>query len=141
MANGPTDINKPQYRASFEYIRSLDGLRAVAILIVIAFHFGLSRIVPGEFGVTLFFFISGFLITCLLLAEAAEGGISIGLFYVRRFLRLAPPLFLMVIVVLRHQFFTSYTHRCSAASFLNLSPSRFVAEHPARFNMAPTWTC
>jgi len=82
------------------YIPALDGLRAVAIIIVIASHFGLSGMVPGEFGVTLFFFISGFLITRLLLAEMrASGKFSIGRFYIRRFLRLGPPLFLVIATV------------------------------------------
>ena len=65
--------------------------------IVLAAHFGLSRQVPGGFGVTLFFFISGMLITRLLLAEkAATGGIAVGRFYLRRMLRLYPALLVAV---------------------------------------------
>jgi peptidoglycan/LPS O-acetylase OafA/YrhL len=81
----------------FKYIPELDGLRAVAILIVIASHFGAGSIIPGNFGVTLFFFISGFLITSLLEVEVIENRhISIRDFYTRRFLRLAPALVTML---------------------------------------------
>ena len=73
------------------YIPALDGLRAVAILLVVASHAGLDRVVPGAFGVTLFFFISGYLITRQLLGSlAARGRIGLGGFYLRRVLRLAP---------------------------------------------------
>ena len=73
------------------YNPSLDGLRAVSIGLVLAAHAGLSRIVPGGLGVTIFFAVSGFLITTLLVDEhAATGRIRFGRFYARRLLRLAP---------------------------------------------------
>ena len=85
--------------AKFGYIPGLDGMRAIAVLIVMIAHFGLSHIIPGGFGVTVFFFISGFLITRLLLAENDKnGGIGLKNFYVRRFLRLLPALYFMLIV-------------------------------------------
>ena len=84
--------------ARFGYIPGLDGLRALAVLIVIAAHFGLGHIVPGGFGVTVFFFISGFLITRLLIAErASQGQIHLQNFYLRRLLRLVPALVFMVV--------------------------------------------
>lgn len=85
--------------AKFGYIPGLDGLRAIAVLIVLIAHAGWYHIIPGGFGVTVFFFISGFLITRLLLAETDKDG-QIGLknFYIRRFLRLLPALFAMVLV-------------------------------------------
>lgn len=74
-------------------IPSLDGIRAVSILIVFASHAGVSRLIPGGFGVTVFFFLSGFLITSLLIGEHDRyGSISIKGFYLRRIVRLAPPL-------------------------------------------------
>lgn len=77
------------------YIPSLDGLRTVSIGIVFAAHAGLGRVVPGGFGVTIFFFISGFLITTLLCREQDRyGSISFRAFYLRRLLRLTPPLVL-----------------------------------------------
>ncbi|UIN23369.1 acyltransferase family protein [Herbaspirillum frisingense] len=80
-------------------IASLDGWRAVAIIIVAASHAGLGKIVPGGLGVTIFFFLSGYLITTLLLREyAASGAINIKHFYLRRLLRLTPPLLLVLVV-------------------------------------------
>lgn len=86
--------------ASFAYLPPIEGLRGLAILLVLVSHLGLGNVVPGGFGVTLFFFISGFLITRLLIAEHKKNGsISVGRFYLRRFIRLAPALLLMVACV------------------------------------------
>src|SRR5271165_141079 len=76
---------------------SLDGLRAVAILAVVLYH-AAGRIFPGGWsGVDVFFVLSGFLITTLLRREIeATGGISFSKFYVRRALRLAPALALLL---------------------------------------------
>lgn len=80
-------------------IPGLDGLRAVSILLVMLSHSGLSHVVPGVFGVTIFFFISGFLITTLMLAEhRAQGRIAAGPFYLRRLIRLYPPLIVSIAV-------------------------------------------
>lgn len=74
-------------------VPALDGLRAISVLIVMVSHSGLGWIVPGGFGVTLFFFISGFIITTLLLREQTKAGrIDVGSFYVRRAFRLYPAL-------------------------------------------------
>jgi peptidoglycan/LPS O-acetylase OafA/YrhL len=82
------------------YIPAIDGMRAVAILLVISSHLGADRLVPGGFGVTLFFFISGYLITHLMIGECSKNGsISIRRFYLRRFLRLMPALVVMITVV------------------------------------------
>ncbi len=80
-------------------IAGLDGLRAVAVLLVILSHYGFNREVPGALGVTVFFFLSGYLITTLLLRETAEyGRLKKKDFYVRRFLRLSPELFCLLIM-------------------------------------------
>lgn len=77
------------------HIPSLDGLRAVSILLVLTSHAGLSYLIPGGFGVTVFFFLSGFLITSLLTREYdRHEQIAFGAFYLRRLLRLGPPLLL-----------------------------------------------
>jgi peptidoglycan/LPS O-acetylase OafA/YrhL len=69
---------------------ALDGVRAVSVLIVIIYHFGLQS-VPGDLGVAAFFVLSGFLITWLLLKEEGETGrISLRNFYRRRVLRIFP---------------------------------------------------
>ena len=76
-----------------EAIPSLDGIRAISVLIVVLGHSGLQALVPGGFGVTIFFFLSGYLISTLMLAEQEHtGGINIPYFYARRVFRLMPPL-------------------------------------------------
>lgn len=79
------------------HIASLDGLRAVAILIVFLSHAGLSHVVPGLFGVTVFFFLSGYLITTLLRMECdRHGGANLRQFFLRRTLRILPPFYLVL---------------------------------------------
>lgn len=74
-------------------IPSLDGWRALAISIVLLSHAGFGNLIPGGLGVTIFFFLSGYLITLLLIREmTASGTISLKSFFMRRFLRLMPPL-------------------------------------------------
>ena len=71
-------------------VPSLDGLRAISISLVLLGHF-VDKAIPGGLGVYVFFVISGFLITRLLLAEqAATGTVSLKMFYVRRICRLYP---------------------------------------------------
>jgi peptidoglycan/LPS O-acetylase OafA/YrhL len=76
----------------------IQGLRAVAVILVVAFHAGLP--LPGGYvGVDVFFVISGFVITAMLLRETlATGRISLKSFYIRRFRRLTPALSVMVAV-------------------------------------------
>jgi peptidoglycan/LPS O-acetylase OafA/YrhL len=77
------------------YIPALDGIRGIAFLLVFVSHAGLDRIVPGGFGVTVFFFLSGYLITTLLRMEAAKTGtISLKKFYIRRARRILGPLYI-----------------------------------------------
>jgi len=75
-------------------VPELDGLRAIAVLPVMALHFSyLHWVVGGYLGVDLFFVLSGFLITSLLLAEEArDASVSLRRFYARRALRILPPL-------------------------------------------------
>jgi peptidoglycan/LPS O-acetylase OafA/YrhL len=78
-------------------IPSLDGLRAVAFTFVFLAHAGLSHVVPGAFGVTVFFFLSGFLITTLMRLEyETSKRISFKHFYLRRVLRIFPPFYLVL---------------------------------------------
>lgn len=76
------------------HIPSLDGIRAVSFLFVFLAH-GVTERIPGGFGVTVFFFLSGYLITTLLRMEYAKrGSISLRNFYLRRVLRIFPPLYI-----------------------------------------------
>lgn len=80
-------------------IPSLDGIRAVSVILVVLSHSGYGAVLPGGLGVTIFFFLSGYLITTLLIAEHERTGtISISQFYVRRILRLFPPLIVTLFI-------------------------------------------
>jgi peptidoglycan/LPS O-acetylase OafA/YrhL len=82
-------------------VPQLDGLRAAAVLAVMLEHSGIAIGRGGLFGVDVFFVLSGFLITGVLLGEhRARGRISLRRFYVRRWLRLYPALVVMVIVLM-----------------------------------------
>jgi len=76
----------------FDYRPEIDGLRAVAVLSVILFHADFAWASGGFVGVDVFFVISGFLITSLILREREEGSFSFAGFYERRIRRLVPPL-------------------------------------------------
>jgi peptidoglycan/LPS O-acetylase OafA/YrhL len=81
------------------YIPILDGIRGIAFLLVFVAHAGLSMIVPGGFGVTVFFFLSGYLITTLLRLEAMKtNAISLQDFYIRRAFRILPPMYVALAV-------------------------------------------
>jgi peptidoglycan/LPS O-acetylase OafA/YrhL len=72
----------------------LDGIRAISFFLVFFSHAGLGGFVPGGFGVSIFFLLSGFLITTLLRMEFARyQRISLSSFYLRRVLRILPPLY------------------------------------------------
>jgi peptidoglycan/LPS O-acetylase OafA/YrhL len=81
------------------YIPGLDGLRAIAVLAVIAYHLGFGWAGGGLLGVGVFFTLSGYLITDLLLAQLARGRIQLRAFWLARARRLLPALFVMLIVV------------------------------------------
>ena len=78
----------------------IEGLRAVAILLVVAAHAGIQSLEGGFIGVDVFFVISGFLITSLLFKEYhASGKINLSNFYSRRLKRLLPALVAMILLV------------------------------------------
>ena len=80
------------------YIPAIDGLRAVAVIAVMLYHLGFKWIPGGFLGVDLFFVISGYVITRLLLDSIQRsGGLDLRAFYVARVRRLLPPLVFMII--------------------------------------------
>jgi peptidoglycan/LPS O-acetylase OafA/YrhL len=80
-------------------IPSLDGIRAISVLIVVLAHAGYGHLVPGGLGVTIFFFLSGYLITTLFIREHdSTKTVAIPAFYARRMLRLFPPLLLTLLI-------------------------------------------
>lgn len=83
------------------YFPALDGLRTTAVVAVVLFHAGVAEAPGGFLGVSLFFTLSGFLITRLLLVERArDGRIALGAFWGRRVRRLAPAALVCLIAVL-----------------------------------------
>lgn len=88
------------------YRPDIDGLRAVAVLAVVLYH-AFPEALPGGFvGVDVFFVISGFLITSIIVREAQSGSISFSRFYDRRFRRIAPALFVVLVASLIYGYFT-----------------------------------
>jgi peptidoglycan/LPS O-acetylase OafA/YrhL len=86
-------------KRGIQYIPAIDGLRAIAVIAVILYHLGISWIPGGFLGVDLFFVISGYVITRLLLDSIQErGGLDLRDFYMARIRRLLPPLIFMIVV-------------------------------------------
>jgi peptidoglycan/LPS O-acetylase OafA/YrhL len=87
-------------RSDQKYLPGLDGLRALAVTAVIAYHLGYGWAQGGLLGVGVFFTLSGYLITDILVGQfAAKGRIKLGDFWMRRARRLLPALFVMLAVV------------------------------------------
>jgi peptidoglycan/LPS O-acetylase OafA/YrhL len=82
------------------YRREIDGLRAVAVLPVVLFHAGIGPFAGGFVGVDVFFVISGYLITSIIVDEKQAGRFSLAGFYERRARRILPALFLVMTVCL-----------------------------------------
>ena len=106
MQTRPAAPRPDQRTSTLGYLPGLDGLRAVSVLAVLAFHHYFiggheQGFAPGGFlGVEVFFVVSGYLITSLLLAERRETGrVSLKRFWIRRARRLLPALFVMLAVV------------------------------------------
>jgi peptidoglycan/LPS O-acetylase OafA/YrhL len=124
------------------YIPSLDGLRAISIILVIISH--ITKYFPtidffgfdlGGFGVSIFFVISGFLITTLLLKEKVKHGeISLKNFYIRRVIRILPVayLFLLCVVILNYAF----SMNLPAITFVK--PMLFVENYGDHTKFTPT---
>lgn len=104
----------PRYRAD------IDGMRAVAVLLVFAYHLGTARVKGGYVGVDVFFVISGYLIGSIILSEIDAGKFSLLHFYERRVRRILPALFvtLAVCALLAYRLFLPAELNEFAKSFL-----------------------
>ena len=123
--------DQPEQRSG---IPALDGLRAIAVALVLAGHGGIPGVTGGFIGVDVFFVLSGFLITSLLLDELRRSGrIELTGFWIRRARRLLPALGLMVLAggaareLLPYQALTGLRNDAIAA-FLWMANWRFVAQ-------------
>lgn len=94
-----------------KYRREIDGLRSVAVIPVLLFHAGFEWFSGGYVGVDVFFVISGYLITSIILAEKAANTFTIAGFYERRARRILPALFLVVIASLPFAWFWMLPHQ------------------------------
>lgn len=91
------------FNRSTTYMPGLDGLRAFAVIAVILYHLSVPMLTGGFLGVDVFFVLSGYLITGLLLSEWQQTGrIDLKRFWVHRFRRLFPPLFVLLVLVLSY---------------------------------------
>src|SRR6516164_7879478 len=84
-----------------DHLPALDGLRGLAVIAVLFFHGGFSWAKGGFLGVSLFFTLSGFLITSLLLTEqAVTGTVNLGRFWIRRLRRLMPAALACLVLIM-----------------------------------------
>ena len=112
----PTENTLPlrtPVKSGLKYRPDIDGLRAVAVLSVLAFHIGLSRFSGGFVGVDVFFVISGYLISSIIFADINASRFTIKGFYERRIRRIFPALFAMLAV-------------SSVVAFIYLLPSELI---------------
>ena len=142
-----------EHKSTIQYRPHIDGLRGIAIIAVLLYHAKLSNIHGGYVGVDVFFVISGFLITSIILRELNAGSFSLIEFWERRVRRIVPALFLMVIttVVAAHyiiRYPEDYRHLGNAVisqslfasnMFFVLSDNYF--DQPSKYSpLLHTWT-
>ncbi|MGI8936826.1 MAG: acyltransferase family protein [Iamia sp.] len=132
-------------RRPMAYVPALDGLRAVAVVGVMLFHGGVSWVSGGYLGVDVFFVLSGYLITTLLLREqVGTGGIDLRSFWTRRLRRLLPALLaLLAAVAVATPFFVADPERASVrgdalASLAYVANWRFILTDQSYFAGAPS---
>ena len=101
MWNGPARRRRAFTLATcpepVDYRREIDGLRALAVVPVILFHAGFQAFSGGFVGVDVFFVVSGYLITTVIIEDLARGAFSIATFYERRARRILPALFFVIV--------------------------------------------
>lgn len=90
----------PRYAQNPDYRPDVDGLRALAVMLVVLFHLGMAGLPGGYVGVDMFFVISGYLITGHIYREVVAGHFSFSGFYERRVRRLAPGMLSMLLLTL-----------------------------------------
>jgi peptidoglycan/LPS O-acetylase OafA/YrhL len=120
------------------HVPGLDGLRGAAVLVVVAFHLGHLR--GGYLGVDLFFVLSGYLITSLLLAEGRERGrIHLARFWERRARRLLPALGVLLVGIAAYARFVAKPEELHRIRWDGLATLFYVANWRAIFGKADYW--
>lgn len=121
-------------KGNLSYRADIDGLRAVAVLLVVFFHAGFAAVSGGFIGVDVFFVISGFLITGIIVRELDAGHFSFASFYERRIKRICPALFALLGLCTVAGFFLlvpmdlKYLGRSIAASVGFYANSHFLSQ-------------
>ena len=124
-------VSNPEVRLTASHIRGLDGIRAVAVIGVLGFHGGVAGFGGGLLGVDIFFVLSGFLITSLLVAEWSRSGtVSFRRFYERRARRLLPGLFILLLLV------AAYAQWFAETDTLEHAAGRRPGDHALRRQLA-----
>lgn len=109
------------------YRPDLDGLRCIAVLLVLVFHFELFPIGAGGFiGVDVFFVLSGFLISSIIWKQLGEGTFRLPSFYVRRLRRLAPAAVVVQLLVLGFAYFRLLPNRALPVSWQSVANQAYV---------------
>lgn len=137
--------------SNIKYRPDIDGLRAIAVLSVIFFHFNRSWLPGGFVGVDIFFVISGFLITSILYKELKNSEFSFPKFYLRRIKRILPVFFVVVFAVILFGYFVMtpkayYALGNSAASTLGFLSNMYFAgrggyfDSSDQFPLLHTWS-
>ena len=109
------------------YRKEIDGLRALAVIPVILFHAGFKGFSGGFIGVDIFFVISGYLITSIILNDKKEGKFSIVQFYERRARRILPALFFLILCTLPFAYFWMIPHQLEEFGLSIISTVFFVS--------------
>jgi len=129
------ELNANDYRAEFR--PDIQAVRALAVLLVVLYHAGIPGVHGGFLGVDVFFVVSGFVITNVLLRErAAKGSTSIPRFYARRIRRILPA----ATVVLIATVFATYHWLSFISGATNANDAKYVATFIGNFHFATVGT-
>lgn len=134
------------------YLREIDGIRAIAVLVIVFFHMQLPGFSGGFIGVDVFFVVSGFLITQIIVSGLDAGQFSFREFYIRRITRIIPALAVTVAAVmlfslyfqlpqaLAHTAQQSIYSLLSVSNFFFWSESNYWAPAAETFSLLHTWS-
>ena len=139
--------------SNISYRPDIDGLRALAVSSVIIFHIEANYLPGGFLGVDVFFVISGFLITKIILRELMEKNFSFKTFYTRRAKRLLPPLFFVLtltliaayVILLPYDFYKFGISLLSVVTFISniqysLRTGDYFSGHASEWPLLHTWS-